>query len=233
MLEKQYDYLDESYRNLVPLGKNSHKQTFLAQDNVTGKIVVKKYISAENAELYLRLKEVRQKNLVQILQVAKKSQKALVIMEYIGGQTLEEYQKEHLNFSEEETADYIQQLLEGLGEIHKQNIVHRDINPKNILISIDGVIKIIDFDIGRLYKAKQNYDTDILGTVGYAAPEQFGFMQSDRRTDIYAVGVLLNWMLTGKLPQEENILKTNMGRLFRPVSKLTQKRDIKVQQRFF
>ena len=56
MLEKQYDYLDESYRNLVPLGKNSHKQTFLAQDNVTGKIVVKKYISAENAELYLRLK---------------------------------------------------------------------------------------------------------------------------------------------------------------------------------
>jgi len=121
MLEKQYDYLDESYRNLVPLWKNSHKQTFLAQDNVTGKIVVKKYISAGNAELYLRLKEVRQKNLVQILQVAKKSQKALVIMEYIGGQTLEEFQKEHLNFSEEETADYIQQLLEGLGEIHKQN----------------------------------------------------------------------------------------------------------------
>ncbi len=215
MLEKQYDYLDESYRNLVPLGKNSHKQTFLAQDNVTGKIVVKKYISAENAELYLRLKEVRQKNLVQILQVAKKSQKALVIMEYIGGQTLEEYQKEHLSFSEEKTADYIQQLLEGLGEIHKQNIVHRDINPKNILISVDGVIKIIDFDIGRLYKAKQNCDTDILGTVGYAAPEQFGFMQSDRRTDIYAVGVLLNWMLTGKLPQERKYIENKYGKIIR------------------
>ncbi len=213
MLEKQYDYLDGIYQNLVPLGKSSQKTTYLAQDTVTGKIVVKKYVSAENAELYLRLKAVRQKNLVQIFQVAKKGEEALVIMEYISGQTLNEYQTERVFFSEEETANYIKQLLAGLEEIHKQNIVHRDISPKNILISTDGVIKILDFDIGRLYKAGQNCDTDILGTVGYAAPEQFGFMQSDRRTDIFAAGVLMNWMLTGRLPQEEIYKKGKLGEI--------------------
>lgn len=213
MLEKQYDYLDGRYQKLVPLGKNSQGTTYLAQDNVTGKIVVKKYISVESAELYLRLKTVRQKNLAHIFQVAKKEEDAFVIMEYISGQTLEEYQKEYLIFSEKETEDYIKQLLEGLGEIHKQNIVHRDINPKNILISTDGIIKILDFGIGRLYKAKQNCDTEILGTVGYAAPEQFGFMQSDRRTDIFAVGVLMNWMLTGKLPQENIYTKNKLGEI--------------------
>ncbi|MCM1256313.1 MAG: protein kinase [Roseburia sp.] len=94
---------------------------------------------------------------------------------------------------ETESLDVAGQILEGLDVIHRLKLVHRDINPQNIVISSDGVVKIIDFGIGRMYKELQGRDTEFLGTAGYAAPEQFGFSQSDARTDIYSVGVILNF----------------------------------------
>lgn len=86
--------------------------------------------------------------------------------------------------------------------MHKYSITHRDITPSNIIIGFDGVVKIIDFGISRLHKENAKHDTQVLGTEGYAAPEQFGFKQSDCKTDIYALGVLLNYMLTGHIPSE-------------------------------
>lgn len=94
----------------------------------------------------------------------------------------------------------IKDLLEGLIPMHAQGVIHRDINPENIMISGDGVLKLIDFGIARTKKENQNMDTTILGTAGYAAPEQFGFGQTDERSDIYAVGVLMNVLLVGQLP---------------------------------
>ena len=95
---------------------------------------------------------------------------------------------------------YIRQLLEVLEQIHAQGIVHRDISPKNVLISTDGVVKLLDFDIARKQKCNQNSDTTILGTVGFASPEQYGFLQTNATADIYALGVLMNVMLEGTLP---------------------------------
>lgn len=198
----QYDYLDGRYEPLAILGNNAKQSTYLAKDEVSGQIVVKKYIQRENADVYERISTLHSRNLVNILYVARGARDALVIMEYISGKTIEEYLKEKVIFSEKETFFYMEQLLMGLKMIHGQGIIHRDINPRNVLISTDGVIKILDFDIGRQYKMKQECDTRILGTAGYAAPEQFGFTQSDTRTDIYAVGVLMNVMLTGVLPRE-------------------------------
>ena len=211
MQNNRYDYLDNRYQTLALLCDNEKKTTFLAKDNVTGQIVVKKYISADCAVIYKRLKKIWNRNLVHIEHVAENGEKALVIMEYVSGQTIEEYQKEWGLFSEEKATSCLWQILEGLGEIHKYGIVHRDIQPKNLIISTDGVIKIIDLDIARLHKENRGVDTEILGTAGYAAPEQFGFTQTDKRTDIYAVGVLLNQMLTGKLPSEEIYTKGKLG----------------------
>lgn len=219
MHEMRYDYLDESYQTIARLGSTEKKSTYLARDCQTGKIVVKKYISLENAKVYECLKEIRHRNLISIFHVAKKEKLGLVIMEYVSGQTLEEYGRERGLFSEEEVTDYLRQLLEALAQIHKKGIVHRDISPKNVLISTDGVVKLLDFDIGRFHKPESRCDTEILGTAGYAAPEQFGFGQSDKRSDIFAIGVLANQMLTGALPQENAYAD---GRLAHVIEKCTQ-----------
>ncbi len=85
--------------------------------------------------------------------------------------------------------------------LHKNDIVHRDIKPENIIISDEGRVVLIDFNISRK-AAKNKTDTVIMGTVGYASPEQLGVTATNTRTDIYAMGVLLNVMLTGKHPSE-------------------------------
>lgn len=75
--------------------------------------------------------------------------------------------------------------------MHKLNIVHRDIQPKNIIITNEGSLKIIDFDISRKENENATHDTTLLGTVGYAAPEQYGFAQTTNRSDIYSIGAVL------------------------------------------
>lgn len=70
------------------------------------------------------------------------------------------------------------------------------------MISADGVLKLIDFDVSRVYQNNRQLDTHILGTKGYASPEQFGFEQTDARSDIYSIGVLLNVLTTGDMYQK-------------------------------
>lgn len=77
------------------------------------------------------------------------------------------------------------------------------LKPDNIMVSNDGVVKLMDFDIARTYDESKKCDTEHMGTVGYAAPEHFGFGQIDARSDIYSCGVVLNVLLTGKLPEEK------------------------------
>ena len=126
------------------------------------------------------------------------------IMEYITGKTLEEALADNI-FSREKAKELILQLLDAVELLHKFNIVHRDIKPENIIISVDGTLKLIDFDIARKIVNLKNRDTEILGTAGYAAPEQYGFTQTDERSDIYAIGLVYNYMLTGKSPVEEAV----------------------------
>ncbi|MBT9779391.1 protein kinase [Clostridium sp. MCC353] len=80
-------------------------------------------------------------------------------------------------------------------------IIHWDLKPINILIDKNGLVKATDFGIARIYKKEKFCDTEILGTAGYAAPEQFGFFQTDEKADVYCIGVILNKMLTGKCRQ--------------------------------
>lgn len=82
-------------------------------------------------------------------------------------------------------------------------IIHRDIKPSNILLTPSDHVILIDFDASREFDAGKPEDTVLLGTREYAAPEQYGFGQSDARSDIYALGVLLNKMLTGTYPRRE------------------------------
>lgn len=197
--DMQLAYLQEVYKKLDKLGENQNKETWLVKSNIDKKLYIWKEIELDMTAIYQKLKMVSSKNLASVMELVRIDDKAIVIEEYISGDTLQELIPSG-GIGEGMAVNITRQLLEVLSVLHGQNIVHRDINPGNILLSTDGVVKLLDFGIAREPKEGQGKDTTILGTAGYAAPEQFGFQQTDGRSDIYSLGVLFYVMLTGRLP---------------------------------
>lgn len=199
---RKMQYLEECFETLACLGDGTDKEVFLVKRKGSGKMYVKKYVSPEAAEVCGRLEGVVNKNIARIHAVAQDGKKGLVIEEFINGVTLEEYRESRRVLTEEQVCSIVSDLCDALFEIHNRGIVHRDIKPENVMLSNDGVVKLIDFGIARSIKEGKRQDTEILGTAGYAAPEQFGYRQTDARADVYAVGVLMNKLLTGELPTQ-------------------------------
>lgn len=112
----------------------------------------------------------------------------IVLEEYIEGETLDCYLK-HTRISRRQAREFMLELIWAVSAIHRLGIIHRDIKPENILIDESGHIHLVDFGIARIYREGKSNDTELLGTVGYAPPEQFGYSQSDFRTDIFSIGM--------------------------------------------
>lgn len=168
-----------------------------------------------NGDVYRKLVGISCPNLPQIMETAERDGMMAVLEEYIQGDSLA-YLLEGALFSHAEARKITMQLCNALWVLHQLGAVHRDIKPENVIIRGSEAI-LIDFDASRIFKSDTNQDTQILGTTGYAAPEQYGIAQTDERADIYSLGVLLNIMLTGKHPSKE----LASGRLGRIVQKCT------------
>ena len=138
-----------------------------------------------------------------------------VLEEYIQGDSLA-YLLEGSLFTPAEARKITLQLCSALWVLHKLGAVHRDVKPENVILRGSTAI-LIDFDASRIFKNGISADTQVLGTTGYAAPEQYGISQTDERADIYSVGVLLNIMLTGQHPSKD----LAGGKLGRVVQKCT------------
>lgn len=121
-----------------------------------------------------------------------------VLEEFIEGKTLQEMLETDGVLDTKSAIDITLQLCDVLTYLHNQSspIIHRDITPANVMVTRDGVVKLLDFDISREHKKEAEKDTEIFGTKPFAPPEQYGFSQSDHRTDIYSLGVLMTVMLT-------------------------------------
>lgn len=130
--------------------------------------------------------------LPQIYEVEETDEGLLVAEEYIEGELLSEYLQNRA-LTEFEYVSIAQQLCEALKVLHNHvpPVIHRDVKPSNVIINSGGRVKLIDFDSSRVYKEESDSDTRLLGTEKYAAPEQYGFSQTDRRSDIYSLGVVL------------------------------------------
>lgn len=196
-------YLETIYEKLTRLGTNAEESTWLVKDTRTDRLVVWKEVRLELLPVYEKLRAMEHGGFARVYGLYDIGDRGIVIEEYVSGCTLEDFIERKKTLSKDEVDNYMGQLLHVVEQIHRKGIIHRDINPNNILLSTDGVLKLIDFGIARQEKVNQTRDTTILGTVGYASPEQFGFRQTDERTDIYALGVVLNVMLTGKMPAEQ------------------------------
>ena len=151
-------------------------------------------------EAYEILCAIRCENLPEIYDAIDMEDGQIVLEEYIDGITVAEVMqigKYHYWGAKK----VLLAVCSALSVLHSRSIVHRDIKPENVMIDKNGRVVLIDFNASRKETASSK-DTVIMGTVGYASPEQLGLWQTDARTDIYAAGVLLNVMLTGKHPTQ-------------------------------
>lgn len=169
----------------------------------SGQYMIKRFSEPSSIELMRRLCGIRHKNLMRIYDAEIIGGLCVTLCEYVYGITLANAVTQRGVYSEREAVSVVASVCNGLKILHQNNIVHRDINPNNVMIDSSGCVKIIDYDISRTVKAHQNRDTEVMGTPGYTAPEQFGFQQTNEKADIYSCGVLLNFLLTGKLPNEQ------------------------------
>ena len=209
-----YDFLEENIRaqfvSVRDLKTGPRGQVTLLRHRKSGTQIILRSFQG-SAAVYQKLLTVNCSNLPRVAEVAEKDGHVLVLEEYIQGDPLSLLLEDGRTLPPKQAADIARQVCGALWVLHDRGVVHRDVKPGNVLLR-GGTAVLIDFDASRQYDAASRKDTQVLGTVGYAAPEQFGFTQTDARADIYALGVMLNVMLTGQHPSRA-LAKGRLGRV--------------------
>lgn len=203
--------LDGRYEITERIGEGGMADVYRATDVVDNKTVAVKILKkefAENEEFLRRFRNeskaiavLSHPNIVKIFDVGFSERIQFIVMEYIDGITLNEYMEQQGQLGWKDAVHFILQILRALQHAHSKGIVHRDIKPQNIMMLRDGTIKVMDFGIAKFAREDGKTGTDkAIGTVHYISPEQARGGETDAKSDIYSVGVMLYEMLTGKKP---------------------------------
>lgn len=181
--------------------QDEDKTISCVEDETTHILYIQKVLNYYDIHLYQTLQELKDPHIPKIYDIQEKDNQLILLEEYVNGKTLEGQ-----IFDEKEVKIIFHQLCQTLNTLHHLNppIIHRDIKPENIIYHNQNVT-LIDFDIARFQDKNKFKDTQVLGSVGYAAPEQFGFQQSSAQSDIYSLGKLLNVLLNGQLEVDDTI----------------------------
>jgi len=201
-----------NYRILKKLGEGGMGAVYKAEDSSLGRVVALKFLAAqlvgseEHRQRFLReakaTASLDHPNICMIHSVGEADGSVFLAMTYIDGVELGARIKQR-PLKLEEALDIAIQAGEGLAAAHRQGVVHRDIKSSNLMITAAGQVKIVDFGLAQLADATRLTKPDtILGTPAYMSPEQAQRQETDRRTDIWSLGVLLYEMVTGRLPFE-------------------------------
>lgn len=180
---EEVELIKQSENGTVQLIKEKNGKNFFIRKVIKGKVPA-----------YGILQGCQHPCLPRIYEVSVTGDTATIIEEYIEGQSLG--RKE---LSGKQFWNVVKDLCSVLQFLHGMDIIHRDIKPSNIIYAEDGHIRLIDFGAARVLKEEQEQDTRLLGTRGYAPPEQYGFSQTDVRADIYSLGVTLEQILQNKM----------------------------------
>ncbi len=206
--------IEGKYEILKKIGKGGMSEVYLARDTHLNKQWAVKEIRKKGkgkddeivvnsllAEAKL-MKGLDHASLPRIVDIIDKNGTIFVVMDYIEGESLDKVLKEFGAQPEELVIGWSKQLCDALSYLHAQKppIIYRDMKPANIMLKPEGNIKIIDFGIAREYKEQNLADTTVLGTRGYAPPEQYSG-QTDPRSDIFALGMTMHHLLTGIDPR--------------------------------
>ncbi len=189
--------IQNEYTVFRVMKSSSHSSVQIVRHKHSGK----KYVFRQflgSAEVYRALLSVSCPYLPTVYEACESNGHVAVLEEYIVGDTLS-FLLQNGVLSVPDARTIIMQLCQALYVLHSFGCIHRDIKPENIIVRGDQAI-LIDFNASRTYKNEHNQDTRVLGTTGYAAPEQYGISQCDARVDIFSLGVVLNLMLCGQHP---------------------------------
>ena len=209
--------IDEKYEILKQIGTGGMSFVYLAMDVHLNKQWAVKEIRKrgieENDQIVINslmaeanlMKNLDHPALPRIVDIIENSETIYVVMDYIEGENLDDVLKKYGAQPEELVIAWAKQLCEALSYLHSQKppIIYRDMKPSNVMLKPEGNIKLFDFGIAREYKVEKQKDTTVLGTRGYAPPEQY-CEQTDARSDIYALGMTLHYLLTGVDPQGDD-----------------------------
>ena len=198
-----------AYDQMECLASHTGRETFLVQRKDNGETAVATCF--DRAAFPIRpdlglLRELNHPGLPRYFEQYQNERMVCVVREYIEGEPLSVYARER-QLTQAEIAVIGEQLCDILSVLHTHEppVIHRDIKPENVIVRPDGSVALIDFDISRAVKENAETDTVFFGTKGYAPPEQYGFGQTDSRADIYALGVLLRWLVTGSTRENRNV----------------------------
>lgn len=201
----------DRYEVVSRLGSGGMAVVYKAVDTVLNRIVTVKILQEElanNEKFVHRFRKEAQAvaalshpNIVKVYDVGYSEGHHYLIMEYIEGQTLKDVINKKGHLSVEQSLDYTYQILGGLYHAHSYGVIHRDIKPQNIMITVANQVKIMDFGLAlNLTDSTITYDNSVMGSVYYIAPEIAQKGTGDARADLYSTGIVLYEMLTGKLP---------------------------------
>ncbi|QFG25836.1 Stk1 family PASTA domain-containing Ser/Thr kinase [Actinomadura sp. WMMB 499] len=205
--------LDGRYRIESRIARGGMATVYLARDSRLDRVVAVKVMHAALAadedfvDRFIgeakAAAALSHPNVVAVYDQGTDGERGYLVMEYVAGRTLRDALAARGRFGPRAALEIMQPVLAALGAAHRAGLVHRDIKPENVLITDDGQVKVTDFGLARAESASKMTRTGvIIGTVGYLAPEQVTSGSADVRSDVYAAGVLLFELLTGRLPHE-------------------------------
>ena len=206
--------IDGKYEILKEIGKGGMSVVYLAMDKHLNKQwavkEIRKQGSGKNDDIVVNsllaeanmMKRLDHPALPRIVDIIDNGITIYIVMDYIEGESLDKILAAEGIQSEEMVIGWAKQLCDALSYLHSQKppIIYRDMKPANVMLKPEGNIKIIDFGIAREYKEQSLADTTVLGTKGYAPPEQYSG-QTDQRSDIFALGMTMHHLLTGIDPR--------------------------------
>ncbi|MCB2292743.1 Stk1 family PASTA domain-containing Ser/Thr kinase [Clostridium algoriphilum] len=199
------------YELLEKIGEGGMGTVYKAKCHLLNRFVAVKILKAElnNDEEYASrfkreatsIAKLSHPNIVNVHDVGIENKINFIVMEYIDGKTLKQVIKENDRLSSEKTIDIVLQIAKALECAHKNNIIHRDIKPDNIMIKEDNTVKVMDFGIAKVTDSRTMTNSNkVMGTVRYFSPEQARGKFVDCRTDIYSLGIVMYEMVTGRVP---------------------------------
>lgn len=212
--------IDGKYEVLKEIGRGGMSVVYLAMDKRLNKQwavkEIKKKGNGKNDEVVVNsllaeanlIKRLDHPALPRIVDIIDNGITIYIVMDYIEGESLDKILLEYGAQKEETVIEWAKQICDALSYLHSQKppIIYRDMKPANVMLKPEGNIKIIDFGIAREYKEQNLADTTVLGTNGYAPPEQYGSRQTDARSDIYALGMTMHHLLTGIDPRPKDYM---------------------------
>lgn len=203
--------LREVYELICVLSRKNGCEVLRLRHRENGRdLVLRRFPAPLSA--YETLCSIRCDNLPLIYDAVTCEDGMVVLEEYVDGLTVSQVM-EGGRYRPAGARKVMRGVCRALRVLNERGLVHRDVKPDNVIVTPDGRVVLIDFNASRKVSDARR-DTVVMGTVGYASPEQLGLSQSDARTDIYAAGVLLNVMVTGQHPSV-TLAKGRIGRIVR------------------